>query len=54
MTLCTGGFSGCRVGRAFMKGGLLCQTFGGKNACQLVEEKEFIWLNWSKESTGNS
>lgn len=42
-----------RVGRALKKGGLLCQTFGGRSACQLVEEKEFNLLNWPKESTGN-
>lgn len=28
-------------------------NIGGKNACQLVEQKEFNLLNWSKESTGN-
>ena len=54
IALCTGGFNDCRVGRAFKKGGLLSQSSGGKNACQSVEEKEFNWLNWSKESTGNS
>lgn len=53
MALCIGGFNDCRVGRGF-KGGLLCQSSDGKNACQSVEEKEFNWLNWSKESTANS
>lgn len=27
--------------------------FGGKDTYQLIEEKEFNWLNRLKESTGN-
>lgn len=30
----------------------IMSNIGGKNACQLIEQKKFNLLNWSKESTG--